>query len=109
MRDRSAQKRGGTKAQVSGGGPDTRLDIVKSVVGKEPTPQFAAEVAEESERLLRILPDKAARKIAELKMAGYSNDDIAKNLDCGKRTIERKLNLIRRIWTEKDAEQFEAG
>ena len=109
LRDRSAQKRGGAKAQVSAGGPDTRLDIVKNVVGKEPTPQFAAEVAEESERLLCTLDDKTARKIAELKMAGYSNDDIAKHLDCGKRTVERKLNLIRRIWTERDAEQIQAG
>jgi DNA-binding CsgD family transcriptional regulator len=31
-------------------------------------------------------------------MEGYTNEEIAARLDCGVRTVERKLKLIRVLW-----------
>jgi DNA-binding NarL/FixJ family response regulator len=35
-------------------------------------------------------------------MDGYSNEEIAQELGCVERTVERKLNVIRRVWQETD-------
>lgn len=99
LRDRSVQKRGGKFAVVSSS-DNSRFDVVKTIIGNEPTPDFACQVAEEAEKLLQLLPNDSMRRVAELKMASHTNEEIAQKLGCGLRTIERKLMLIRRIWTE---------
>ena len=38
------------------------------------------------------------KTIVVMRFLGYSNDEIAAELGCVTRTVERKLNLIRRIW-----------
>jgi DNA-directed RNA polymerase specialized sigma24 family protein len=70
------------------------------VAGSEPTPQFAAEVAEACGLLLDRLADETLRKVAVARMEGQSNEQIAQSLGVKVRTIERKLHLIRRIWAE---------
>ena len=66
-------------------------------MGNEPTPEFAAQVAEEYERLLNFLDDDQ-RAIAVAKLEGLTNPEIAARLDRSLRTVERKLQLIRGIW-----------
>ena len=75
--------------------PDRRG--IEDVAGAEPTPEFAAMVAEQSEWLLSHL-DETQRRIATLKMAGYQNSEIAKSLEVSISTVERKLSLIRDVW-----------
>jgi len=71
----------------------------EGVIGTAPTPEFAAQTAEELERLLGLLPDDEARSIAQLKMEGYTNDEIAAQLGCSRPTVERRLRrVIRRTW-----------
>ena len=48
-------------------------------------PRFAAMVAEECQRLLDGLRDEALRRVALLKMEGYTNEEIARRLSCGSR------------------------
>lgn len=67
-------------------------------VGPEPTPEFAAEVAEECRRLLDLLGDDELRSVAMWKMEGYTNEEIAARLKCVPRTVERKLRVIRSLW-----------
>jgi hypothetical protein len=43
------------------------------------------------------------RSIAVWKWEGYSNEEIALMLGCCVRTITRKLELIRTIWSKEDA------
>jgi DNA-directed RNA polymerase specialized sigma24 family protein len=74
---------------------------LSQVVGNEPTPAFAAEVAEECRRLFDQLDDPGLRVLALLKMEGYTNEEIARHLDCALSTVERRLRLIRDTW-EKD-------
>jgi len=74
-------------------------DILARAVGSEPTPEFAAMVAEEYRRLLDRLGDDVLRKVAILRMEGVTNDAIAEQLGCSRRTVARQLVLIRRILT----------
>ena len=66
--------------------------------GREPDPAFAAEVAEECEKLLATLADSDLRLIAVRKMEGYTNKEIAEELGCSLVTVERRLRLIRLEW-----------
>jgi DNA-directed RNA polymerase specialized sigma24 family protein len=65
----------------------------------EPTPEFAAQVTEEYRRLLVELNDDTLKSIAVARMEGYSVADIADRLQVNPRTVERKLRLIREIWS----------
>ncbi len=72
-------------------------DLLAKAVSSEPTPEFAAMVAEEYRRLLERLGDDALRKVAILRMEGHTTDAIADQLGCARRTVARQLALIRRI------------
>jgi DNA-directed RNA polymerase specialized sigma24 family protein len=71
----------------------------EAVLSREPTPEFSAMVAENCVRLLGRL-EPAAQQIAQCKLDGYSNAEIAQRLGCGLRTVERRLELIRRVWEQ---------
>jgi DNA-directed RNA polymerase specialized sigma24 family protein len=68
------------------------------VVGREPSPESALQVAEECQRLLDRLSDSILRVIAVWKMEGYTTEEIATKLGCVPRTVERKLQVIRKLW-----------
>ena len=70
------------------------------MVGSEPTPAFAAQVAEQLRRLLGRLDDPSLRSLALWKMEGFTNEEAAEKLSCSLATVERKLRLIRRAWEQ---------
>jgi DNA-directed RNA polymerase specialized sigma24 family protein len=74
---------------------------VEDVIGHEPTPEFAAQMVESYQQLLDRLPDPVLRSIAQWKMEGYTNDEIAAKLGCAPRTVERKLRVIRGHWAQE--------
>jgi DNA-directed RNA polymerase specialized sigma24 family protein len=74
---------------------------LEQIVGREPSPAFAAQLAEECRRLLRNLADDELRSVALWKMEGYTNEEIAAKLGCVLRTVERKLRLIRSHWKQE--------
>jgi DNA-directed RNA polymerase specialized sigma24 family protein len=99
---RRARKRGGGRMPVdlglrAGDGAD-QLDGLERIVGDEPTPEFAAMVAEEYVRLLSALGEESLRHVAVWRMEGYTNDEIADRLGCARRTVARRVDLIRKIW-----------
>jgi DNA-directed RNA polymerase specialized sigma24 family protein len=71
------------------------------IIGAEPTPAFAAQVADECRRLLDQLGDAQLRAVALGKLEGYTNEEIAAQLGCGLRTVERKLDRIRSLWAQE--------
>ncbi len=71
------------------------------IIGREPTPAFAAEMAEELERLLSGLRDTQLRAIALLKLEGYTNEEIGAQLGCALSTVQRRLRLIRGTWEQE--------
>ena len=74
---------------------------IHQVAAPEPTPEFAAEVAEQCEVLLEQLDEGQLRQVAMMKLEGYSNKEIATELNCSVATIERKLARIRKKWEKK--------
>jgi DNA-directed RNA polymerase specialized sigma24 family protein len=94
-------KRGGGRdaREPLGGNPDyDGDDILTQVSGDDPSPELAAMAAEDSRRLFDALGDETLRLVALLKLEGHTNEQIAASLDCGLRTVERKVDLIRRAW-----------
>jgi DNA-directed RNA polymerase specialized sigma24 family protein len=71
------------------------------VLGREPTPALAAQVAEECRRLLDKLGDGELRAIALWQMEGYTPEEIAAKLGRSVRTAARKLAVIRACWREE--------
>jgi DNA-directed RNA polymerase specialized sigma24 family protein len=71
---------------------------VDLVLGREPSPELAAEMIDECRRLLDLLPDPTLRSVALWKMEGYTNLEIAARLGCIDKTVERKVRAIRDIW-----------
>ncbi|MGO8747053.1 MAG: ECF-type sigma factor [Thermoguttaceae bacterium] len=72
-------------------------DELENVIEQEPSPDFAAMMAENVSRLFSMLTPEL-REIAERKLEGHENAQIALALGYGLRTIERRLQQIRRIW-----------
>jgi DNA-directed RNA polymerase specialized sigma24 family protein len=73
-------------------------DPLAQIACGEPTPEFAAFVADEVRRRFDSLADESRRIVARLRMEGYANDEIAEALDISLRSVERKLELIRKAW-----------
>jgi ECF sigma factor len=103
-RAENRQKRGGGKALrevdlLAAGASDLdEANPLDRIIGSEPSPDFAAIVAEEYARRLDALGDPILRRIAELKLACYGNDEIRQQLGCSLRSVTLKLELIRKKW-----------
>ncbi len=65
---------------------------------EEPTPAEAALLNEALERRFQALREPELRLIAQKKIEGYTNQEIAGELKCTVRTVERKLARIRTYW-----------
>jgi DNA-directed RNA polymerase specialized sigma24 family protein len=80
----------------------TETDFAAWLQSPEPDPHFAAEVAEQCRGLLDLLGEDQVgdelRKIALLKMEGYTNGEIAALLGWALVTVERRLRTIRAVW-----------
>jgi RNA polymerase sigma factor (sigma-70 family) len=96
-------KRGGDKVLVEVDlaetpGSSEGSSALEQIISREPTPEFAAQVAEEYERLLNMLDDDQLREIAILRMEGYTMEEIAAKVGCVARTVRRRLGVIRKRW-----------
>ena len=65
-------------------------------VARDPTPEEAVILTETVEQLLQALSPQE-RHILERSLCGLSNDQIAAELDCTRRTVERALQRVRTI------------
>jgi RNA polymerase sigma factor (sigma-70 family) len=77
---------------------DLTPDALLAIGGDEPTPELAAQLAEEFRRLIEQLGDSTLESVATLKLEGYTNAQIAARLGCVISTVERKLARIRGKW-----------
>jgi DNA-directed RNA polymerase specialized sigma24 family protein len=99
LRREGRQKRGGSPPEE--GRPAAPEADVEQLIGREPTPEFAVQVAEECQRLLDALDDEGLRAVALWKMEGFTTEEIAARLGCVPRTVERKLRTIRELWEQE--------
>jgi DNA-directed RNA polymerase specialized sigma24 family protein len=101
-RDERRLKRGGgaaVQSEASGGAEEG--SILEQILSREPSPEFAVQVAEQCQRLLRSLGDRELEAVALARMEGYSVEEIAERLGYAPRSIKRKLQLIRSIWEKE--------
>lgn len=80
---------------------------IGDMLGKEPVPELALGVQENCRLLLDKLEDDVLRKIALRTLEGFRPDEIASELNCARRTVERKLERIREIWADEMREREE--
>jgi DNA-directed RNA polymerase specialized sigma24 family protein len=78
--------------------PDDSGSLMRELIGREPDPGFAAQVAQELEQLLGRLPDDELRQIALSKLEGYTNEEIGGQIGLALATVERRMRLIRKYW-----------
>jgi DNA-directed RNA polymerase specialized sigma24 family protein len=101
VRHHLSEKRGG--GQVQGDSALLAADGDSSAAGFDAvedngtTPEEAAILAEEMERLLSGLHDPRLRQAALWKLEGYSNAEIATGQRCSEATVERRFAIIRRL------------
>lgn len=72
---------------------------IEQISDHAPTPEFVVSLDEECEARLDSLADEMLRQIAVLRLEGNTVQEIADALQISKRTIERKITLIRAIWS----------
>lgn len=108
IRGENRQKRGGTgraAADDASGGLARAVPVpLSEILGREPTPEFAAEMSDQLQLLLQRLDstgDPDLQRIALLKLDGYTTPEIAERIGCVGRTIERKSNLIAKLWEKE--------
>jgi DNA-directed RNA polymerase specialized sigma24 family protein len=97
-RREARQPGGGARGRPTG--QQAEVDLER-LLGSEPTPEFAAQMADECRRLLDRLGDETLRAVAAWKMEGQTNAAIAARLGCVDSTVERKLGRIRDLWSRE--------
>lgn len=101
LTDRSALRQMRGQDRDKRGGGDVRGDSAledAEPVADAPTPAEEAAMQENMARLLTALGDDELRRIALARMEGYSNADIARQIERTEVTVERRLHLIRETW-----------
>ena len=105
IRHEFREKRGGGKVSgesifQSADRSDDRSPGIQGIDGGAPTPDVVAQFSDQFESLMNSLSDDNQKSVAILRVEGYSVAEIAERLGCAVRTVERKLNLIRRTWNQ---------
>jgi RNA polymerase sigma factor (sigma-70 family) len=105
VRRESAQKRGGlrthTESRLRGNADDSKGFALDRLISDEPTPEFILMLEEQHARLLGLLRDDRLRQIAIFRIEGFTVPEIAEDLQVSTRSIERKLALIRGVWSKE--------
>jgi DNA-directed RNA polymerase specialized sigma24 family protein len=93
-----------TRANRRGGGEVHSISpFVVLSEGDEHSPLQQAILNDCYEYYLNALPEKL-RALAELHLAGFTNGEIANQMNCVERTVERKIALLRMRWQTFAAE-----
>jgi DNA-directed RNA polymerase specialized sigma24 family protein len=48
-----------------------------------------------------MLERREVQLVALLRVEGYTNEEIAQQLGCTRRSVQRRINLIREVWAEE--------
>lgn len=91
-------KRGGARTVSLDSGDADGANEMDQLFSDEPTPELATIMAEQFRGLLDHLQDQDLKEIALAKMEGYTDEEIAQRRGCARRTIVRKLRVIRELW-----------
>lgn len=99
------EKRGGGKVRGNsaiGGGQ--AMPHLSGYISSFDDPAKFVEFEMTCQELLQALPDNQYRQITLMRLAGLTNREISKEIGCSTRTIDRKLQAIRLVWTELESD-----
>ncbi len=97
----TAQKRGG--GHVLGEsvlGDDSKCGLDK-LVRERTDLELQVEFEDTWRHYIDDLPTESHRQIVELRLAGFANAEIGRHLGIPLRTVERRLQAIRKLWDER--------
>jgi DNA-directed RNA polymerase specialized sigma24 family protein len=97
----AALKRGGGIGKLTLDAPD--WNQLQELIDDEIGPDFIVAIQDECQQLMEALADDKLRQIATWKLEGWTNAEVAGELGVVERTVERKLELIRSIWSIHDS------
>jgi DNA-directed RNA polymerase specialized sigma24 family protein len=106
IKRQGAQKRGGRRLAGESAliGPEAASSAgLDRLAGDEPSPELAAQVVDQYCRLRERLRSETLRQVLDLRLEGYTREEIAQHLGCAERTVKRKLDLIREAWLEGES------
>ena len=72
--------------------------MLDELLARDPSPEMAAQFADLLGHLIGRLDEEVLRRLAELKLLGHTEEEMAAELGVSPRTVRRKLDLIRRLW-----------
>lgn len=104
IRQNNRQRRGGGLERLSG---EALAEALSGLMSREPSPEFTAELTDQLGQLLKQLDgsgDPLLRQIALFKLEGLGNDEIANRVGCVRRSVERKLQVIARLWDQSEGD-----
>ncbi len=98
-------KRGGVRMlqETAVSQQDSTLEghALADIIGREPSPELAAQLAEDFRRRLDMLGNAELQSVALLKLEGYTIEEIAAQRGCVPRTVNRRIRLIRHLWEKE--------
>jgi DNA-directed RNA polymerase specialized sigma24 family protein len=103
LKRQGARKRGGGRLVGESAliGSDAAEGVgLDLIAGDEPSPEVAAQVVDEYRRLRDGLRTEALRQVLDLRLEGYTREEIAERLGCAERSVKRKLDVIREAWLQ---------
>ncbi len=74
---------------------------IEQFVDKEPTPEEVAQFTGEVQICFKMLDRDYLKSVANMKLSGYTNREIAEHEGVIEETIERRLRVIRRMWGKR--------
>jgi DNA-directed RNA polymerase specialized sigma24 family protein len=77
------------------------LNDVPPAVDTQPSHEDTVAFAEEYNRLMGLLRSDELRRVAELKLSGCTNLEIATKIGRAERTVRSKMELIRLTWSKE--------
>ncbi len=77
------------------------INHIDNIPGAEPTPEFAAMVADESRYRLNQLPKKMI-EVVKLRMQGFTLREISEKTDISLPTVQRYLSFVREVWSQDE-------
>jgi DNA-directed RNA polymerase specialized sigma24 family protein len=98
------QKRGSgnVRSETEMDGRDDPGFRLAHVLARNPGPEVALMLREQLDQLFARLESPELKSIALHKMEGYTDAEIANMHDCARRTVVRKLGVIRSLWTKRE-------
>lgn len=97
FRTEVAAKRGGGAVLAESELPEFDAASLQQAIGSIATQDLDLQC----EELLESLGNAELRAIALFRLMGYTNHEIADELECSLRRIERKVRVIRTIWIDE--------